>query len=154
MEKEIGTVDDITPASAPPGDRTGAGELRTCHNYWCDYETREPATRCARCGRPVYTAATFRRLGVVLAAAGGVLAVGAAVLLFLVAPRLAGVRGGAWGRVLIVGVIGLVGAMGLAFASAGVGQALSGRRSRRWMTVALVLVCVFLLIASVIRAFA
>lgn len=147
------------PPPAPPVTR----EPRTCHNYWCDYQTSEPVTRCPKCGRALHTEAQFRALGWVLVVlGGGIAAVMAAVMagaayLFSMAGhpgwRLPPVTG-PWPKVIVFGVTGLVLALGLSFAAAGFSQARTGRRNRPVMNFAIAIVVVLLILAGLTRLIA
>ncbi|HEV2762456.1 MAG TPA: hypothetical protein VGV38_05615 [Pyrinomonadaceae bacterium] len=144
---------------APPVTR----EPRTCHNYWCDYETSEPITRCPKCGRALHTEAQFRQLGWLLVALGGLLASAMAAVMAGAAYLFskAGQPGwtlpevsGPWPQVVVFGVTGLVLALGLAFAAAGYTQARTGRRNRPVMNIAIAIVVVLLALYAVVRVFA
>jgi hypothetical protein len=65
------------------------------------------------------TPQTFKLLGWALLFVGGLLALAAVSLTFLVAPRLPVVRGGLSGRLFILGVLGFLLAVGLTFMTAG-----------------------------------
>lgn len=128
------------------------GVSRTCHNYWCNYTTNEPLTRCPKCGRQLITPQTFKLLGGALLFLGGLLALGAVSLTILVAPRLAGVRGGTSGRLFILGVFGFLLAVGLTFMAGGLWQVLSGKRSQSLTTFGIVLLIALAIIVAIGRA--
>jgi len=148
-----------TPTPAPPVTR----EPRTCHNYWCDYETSEPVTRCPKCGRALHTEAQFRALGWVLFVLGGgiaavmaVVMAGAAYLFSevgLTGCRLPEVKG-ARAKDVVFDVTGLVFALVLAFAAAGFSQPRTSRRNRPVMNIAIAIVANLLVLYAVVRVFA
>jgi hypothetical protein len=132
--------------------RAAGGESRTCHNYWCNYTTNESLTRCPKCGRHLITPQTFKLLGWALLFLGGLLALGAVSLTILVAPGLAGVRGGTSGRLFILGVFGFLLAVGLTFMAGGLWQVLSGKRSQSLTTFAIALLIALAIIVAIGRA--
>lgn len=145
------------PPAPPPPPVTR--EPRTCHNYWCDYETSEPTKRCPKCGRAMYTRAEFRQLGWLLFALGGLIAAfmaavmcGAAYLFARAGePGMPPAPAGPWAKAVVFGVTGLVFVLGLTFAAAGLSQARSGRRSRPLMNFAIGLVVALLALYGVVK---
>lgn len=136
------------PPAPPPPPVTR--EPRTCHNYWCDYETDEPVTRCPKCGRALHTRAQFRQLGWLLFALGVLLAGGMAAVMLLVAYAFRG-SADATPKAVAFGVLGLVLGLGLTFAAAGFSQARSGRRHRPLIGLAVALVVVLLVLFGVVK---
>lgn len=135
-----------------PPPAANAAVIRTCHNYWCNFTTREPLKKCPKCARPLLTAQTFRILGFVQAFLGGILAVGAVGLTILVAPKLSTVKGGTGTIIFILGIFGLLLAVGLTFFSAGIWQAFFGRRNQSLITFVLALLIALALVATIGRA--
>lgn len=125
------------------------GEVRTCHNYWCNYQTDQPLPRCPECGRPLLTAQTYKLLGVALLFIGGLLALVGALLLILAAPvKVAGTGA----KVFVWSVCGFLLAIGLTVMTAGLWQVLYGKRSQSLMTVVVVLVVAIMLIVAIGRS--
>lgn len=123
-------------------------ETRTCHNYWCNYETNQSLSRCPKCGRPLLTAQTYRLLGLALVVLGGILAIAGASLLILVAPK---VLGGIEVKLLIWGIFGFLLAVGLSIMMAGIWQAWFGKRSQSLVTIVIALLITIGLIAAIGR---
>lgn len=122
------------------------GETRTCHNYWCNYATSQPLSRCPQCGRPLLTTQTYRLLGFALVCLGGLLATAGALLLILAAP---GIVGGAGVKLFVWGIFGFLLAIGLTVLTAGVWQVLFGKRNQSLMTIVIALVIAIMLIAGI-----
>lgn len=119
--------------------------------YKCHYPASVSDVRCPRCGGTLKTKANIRILGGVLVFLGGFIAaimLGVMVLmlgLFAQTPasRLKGEEGTA---LLALGIVGLVFAVGIAFAVAGLWQLIFGKRNKWivWLSIGL-LVIVFVL---------
>lgn len=124
---------------------------RTCHNYWCNYTTREALTRCPKCGRSLITPQTFKLLGWLLLFLGGLLALGAVSLTIMVAPGLPDVRGGLGGRLFVLGVLGFLLAFGLTCMTAGLWQVWFGKRSQSLTTFGIVLLIALAIIVVIAR---
>lgn len=152
MDNQVKANNHEAPSIAASEVQSDPGEVRTCHNYWCNYKTNQALTRCPKCGRPLYTTHTFRLLGLALVFLGGLLAIGAVSLMILVAPRLPDVRGGMGGRLFVLCVFGLLLAVGLTFMTAGFWQVIFGRRSQWLVTIAITLLITLALIAAIGRA--
>jgi len=128
-------------ATAPPP----RGELRIC--YKCDYETREGADRCPRCGhKRVMTQTAVRALGGVLVAVGLFLVLFMGAIAVIVAGIIARsnapgattrFEGGTKEIVVIFGIFGLVIAFGATSVVAGAMQLARGRRSKTMVRVIL-----------------
>ncbi|HZH90333.1 MAG TPA: hypothetical protein VEX70_06880 [Pyrinomonadaceae bacterium] len=121
-------------------------ETRTCHNYWCNYKTDRPLSRCPECGRPLLNAQTYRILGWVLVVVGLLLSITGASLLIFAAPKLVG---GLGVKLFVWGVFGFLLAVGLTTMSAGFWQALFGKRSQPLMKVVIALAIAIMLIVTI-----
>jgi hypothetical protein len=122
------------------------GETRTCHNYWCNYKTDRPLSRCPECGRPLLNAQTYRILGWVLVFIGLLLSIAGASLLIFAAPKFVGELGV---KLFVWGVFGFLLAVGLTTMTAGFWQALLGERSQSLMKIVVALVIAIMLIVTI-----
>jgi hypothetical protein len=138
-------VSSVAESSA----QAATDELLTCHNYWCNYSTREPLSRCPKCGRPLLTTHTYRLLGLALVFVGGALAVTGALLLILAAPKLIG---GMEVQLFVWSIFGLLLAVGLMIMTAGFWQAVFGRRQQSLMAFVIALLIALMLVAVIARA--
>jgi len=135
--------------------------MRIC--YKCDYATTQPLKACPQCGQQQFrTASQIRTLGWVLAVIGAGLTIFMAWLSVVVGqvillPNLPGTStrftGGPNMILFIVGVFGVVLAIGIASFSAGVFQIRNGRRNKGLVKVMLVLAAMFIIVAGIVRVF-
>jgi MFS family permease len=135
-------------------------EANSC--FKCDFETTIPLAECPRCGSRMLTAKHIRRLGWVLIATGIFLAAFMAVLIILIAGIVAQsdnpaattrFSGTPFQAAMILGLLGLVLAFGLACIIAGVYQIRHGRRNKKLIRITLWLAFALLIIGIVIQAF-
>jgi hypothetical protein len=148
MNNQIKTNSDDVSSVAKLDAQPASYEIRTCHNYWCNYSTNQPLPRCPKCNRALLTAHTFRRLGLALIFIGGILAATGALLLIFAAPKL---LGGMGVKLFVWSIFALLLAIGLTIMAAGSWQALFGRRNQSLITFMLVLLITILLVAAIGR---
>jgi hypothetical protein len=124
------------------------GKPRTCHNYWCNYTTDRPLSRCPQCGRPLLTVQTYKLLGLALVLLGGCLGLVGALLLIFAAP---GIVSGTGAKLFVWSIFGLLLAIGLTVMTAGFWQVFFGKRNQSLMTIAIALIITIMLIAAIGR---
>jgi hypothetical protein len=122
------------------------GETRTCHNYWCNYTTDRPLSRCPECGQPLLKTQAYKLLGLTLVLIGGFLGLTGALLLIFAAPKIVG---GTGTKLFVRSIFGVLLAIGLTAITAGFWQVFYGRRNQSLMTIAIALIITILLIAAI-----
>ncbi|HMV84320.1 MAG TPA: hypothetical protein PKC13_21370 [Blastocatellia bacterium] len=137
---------------------TALDEMRIC--YRCDYETRNPLGACPQCGHPLRTPTQIKRLGMVMAAAGGFL------ILFMggIALTVVGMvwhpfkphtpsqfTGGPGGLLFIFGIFAVVMIFGGCALAAGVFQIKHGRRNPRLTRYAFVLAGILMAAGTLVQ---
>lgn len=140
---------------------TSTDQMRLC--YKCDYATTQPLKVCPQCGQQQFrTAGQIRTLGWVLAVIGAGLTIFMAWLSVVVGqvillPNLPGTTarftGGPSMVLFIVGIFGVVLAIGIASFLAGVFQIRNGRRNKSLVKVMLVLAAMFMIVGGIVRVF-
>ncbi|MET0649580.1 MAG: hypothetical protein ABW208_23460 [Pyrinomonadaceae bacterium] len=117
----------------------------------CGDETDEPLGNCPRCGRRLHKTSTIRGLGLALVVLGGGLTAFMAWLTLTISRIIehsdepgatSRFTGDASDARLIYAIFGLVLALGLTFVVAGIWQLVYGRRNKKIIFVALILVVV------------
>ncbi|MBA3322903.1 MAG: hypothetical protein H0T45_15845 [Pyrinomonadaceae bacterium] len=135
-------------------------EISSC--YRCDFETGEPLSQCPRCGQPLRSAKTVRRLGWALVALGGLLVVFMGALTVVIGGIMSRTgepgattrfTGGPEDAAFIFGIFGLVISIGLASVVGGAWQIKYGKPNKKIMVVMFGLAIVFLLIGKLVRSF-
>lgn len=149
MEHQIITNSRDGSSAAEANANPAGNEIRTCHNYWCNYSTDQTLSQCPKCGRALLTPETYRLLGLVLAFLGGLLAFAGALLLIFAGPRLVGSMGA---KLFAWGVFGLLLVVGLTIMTAGFWQVIFGKRSQSLMTYVIALITAIMVIAAIGRA--
>ena len=124
----------------------GRGVTRTCHNYWCNYTTDQPLSRCPECGQSLLTAQTYKLLGLALVLIGGFLGLAGALLLIFAAP---GIVSGTGAKLFVWSIFGFLLAIGLTAMTAGFWQVFFGKRNQSLMTIAIALIITIILIAAI-----
>ncbi len=137
---------------------TTLSETRIC--YRCDYETQNPLGACPQCGHPLRTPTQIKRLGMIMAAAGGFL------ILFMggIAVTVAGMvwhpfnprassqfTGGPGDLLFIFGIFATVMIFGGCALAAGVFQIKHGRRNPRLTRYAFVLAGILVATGMLVR---
>ena len=130
--------------------RPGNPEILTCHNFWCDFKTLEKIEECPKCGRIMLSAQTFKMLGWLLVFLGGILAAvgGGAILLLNLSER--SISRGMMGKITVYGVLGLLLAVGLSMAAAGLNQAIDGQRNRQFIYVMIGLLVILFVAGNIV----
>jgi len=131
-------------------------KLRMC--YKCRYEGITPDKQCPRCGGTLYTQAKVRFLGVILIFLGGFIAAMMAGIIYfaynVVSGNAKGQRfdGTETQMLFIFGILGLVFAVGVAFAIAGIWQVIFGRRNMIIIWISLALVVITFAVGGILQA--
>lgn len=129
---------------------------RICHNPNCSFQTHEPIHKCLKCGRPIWTTNQFRLISSLLIFCGLFFILLGGGLIYAVASidnNSSGTRftGSEAQKIFILGIFGVMIAIGLSVLAAGLWQVIFGRANRRLIYILLTLFMVGLAIVGVGR---
>ena len=129
---------------------------KICHNPNCSFQTHEPLSKCRKCGRPIWTTNQFRLISSLLIFCGLFFITLGGGLIYAVAridnnSSRTRFTGSEAQKIFILGIFGVMVAVGLSILAAGLWQVIAGRANRRLIYVLLTLFMVGLAIVGVGR---
>lgn len=131
---------------------SGLTAPRICHNPNCSFQTHEPIHKCLKCGRPIWTSNQFRLISSVLIFCGLFFIILGGGLIYAVAQvDNNSSKGSEAQKLFILGIFGVMVAIGLSVLAAGLWQVVFARANRRLIYILLTLFMVGLAIVGVGR---